>query len=61
MSNELEYLSHRVMGGRLSRRDFLGRQAAAVAIIAVRMDVRLPAGAPSGPTFFDYSVTAVFL
>ena len=25
------------------------------------MDVRLPAGAPSGPTFFDYSVTAVFL
>lgn len=28
MSNELEYLSHRVMGGRLSRRDFLGRAAA---------------------------------
>src|SRR6185312_2748835 len=28
MSNELEYLSHRVAAGRLTRRDFLGRAAA---------------------------------
>ncbi len=28
MSNELEYLSHRVAAGKLSRRDFLGRAAA---------------------------------
>ena len=28
MSNELEYLSHHVASGRLSRRDFLGRAAA---------------------------------
>ena len=28
MSRELEYLSHRVVSGRLSRRDFLGRAAA---------------------------------
>ncbi len=28
MSNELEFLSHRVAAGKLSRRDFLGRAAA---------------------------------
>ena len=28
MSNELEYRSHRVAAGRLTRRDFLGRAAA---------------------------------
>jgi peptide/nickel transport system substrate-binding protein len=28
LSNELEFLSHRVAAGKLSRRDFLGRAAA---------------------------------
>ncbi len=58
MSSELEYLSHRVATGRLTRRDFLGR-AAALGVAATAANSMLANAVTPSPTVLRMMVSTV--